>query len=514
MIKDTLNKDQKRIFDMMVNGENVYLAGNAETGKSYLIRAFIEYCEDNGITILKSASTGIAAVNIGGVTIHSLMKLSGDDLQTKELVKIVKKIPSKVKEVLQLAQALLIDEISMLRIDLFDKVMAYIQLENQDRQKHHRKPIQLIFVGDFFQLAPVINKKNGDDTVLQEAYGKNVGAGYAFQSRCWKAMGVKLCMLTEIVRQNDSAFCNALDQCKLGNAACLPFFRENTAKAPIEDAVWLYGKNESAFKKNQECLAKIESPLRCYEAQYEGSAVKEDGLCEEKLWLKEGARVLMTVNDNMTQQYFNGTMGTVVTLARNAVTVQIDDGDVVVIERKNYEKKEYVEEKVTEVITNEDGTKSEKVTTVLTLRTVGSAKQFPMKLGYAITIHKSQGQTYEAMNLSPEIFAIGQLYVALSRCKTVQKLYISSPLTSRMLMTSRQVIAYYENPDEYSFFGDDEDMVNISIPQKYKAVVERLMKSITGREDEFASVLRAFEKSKSAKYADGSEQLSLFDKAG
>lgn len=510
MIENTLNADQKRYFDKMVNGENVYLAGNAGTGKSYLIRAFCEYCEDHDIKILKSASTGIAAVNIGGVTVHSLFKLSGRDLQTMELVKPTKKIPDKVKEVISLAQVLLIDEISMMRIDLFDRVMGYILLENQSREKKHRKPIQLIFVGDFFQLAPVINKKNMDDKFLKDAYGKDVGAGYCFQSRLWKTMNVQLCVLTEIVRQDDAEFCKALDQCKKGDADCLPYFDSHTAKAPIDNAVWLYGKNDSAFKKNQECLQALSTPMRCFDAVYNGDCTKEDGMAEDKLWLKQGARVLMTSNDP-NQRYFNGSMGTVSSFGGDYILVKIDGGDTIAVERKSYEKQEYVEEKVTEEITDENGKKVTKETTTLALKTTGKVEQFPMKLGYAITIHKSQGQTYEAMNLSPEIFAIGQLYVALSRCKYVDRLYVSNPLTSRMLMTSKEVIAYYENPDEYSYFGDDEDMVSVVVPQKHKAIVERMLIAMSGREQEFVKLLREFEKSKADTYADGSRQLSFGD---
>ena len=134
MIENTLNADQKRYFDKMINGENVYLAGNAGTGKSYLVRAFCEYCKEHDIKILKSASTGAAAVNIVGVTVHSLFKLSGRDLQTMELVKVKNNIPEKVKEVLALAQVLLIDEISMMRIDLFERIMGYVLLENQNRK--------------------------------------------------------------------------------------------------------------------------------------------------------------------------------------------------------------------------------------------------------------------------------------------------------------------------------------------------------------------------------------------
>lgn len=509
--KYSLKADQKDYFYKLVDGENVYLAGNAGTGKSHLIRAYIEFCERVGRKLLKSASTGIAAVNIGGVTVHSLFKLSGNDLQTANLVKPVKSIPEKVKQVLKLAQTLLIDEISMLRIDLFDKIMSYILLENQDRLKHGRNPIQLIFVGDFFQLAPVVNKTNLDDKFLKEAYGRDVGFGYCFQSRYWKTMGMQLCILTEVIRQNDADYCRALDQCKIGDSACLEFFASRTAKAEIPDAIWLYGKNDSAFKKNQECLKKLESPLRCFEAQYSGDAVKEDGICEDKLWLKVGARVLMTANDT-NHRYYNGSMGTIIKLSDDVIVVEIDDDDAdgyISVDRKTYEKHNYVEKVTTETITNPDGSTSEKKTTELVLETTGKVEQFPMKLGYAITIHKSQGQTYEAMNLSPEIFTVGQLYVALSRCKSAEKMYISSPLASRMLLTSKQVIAYYESPETYSFFGDGESMVNIAVPQKHKAIVERVLKAIGGREDEFARVLRAFEKNKS----EGYDQLSLFDQA-
>jgi ATP-dependent exoDNAse (exonuclease V) alpha subunit len=509
VIENTLNADQKRYFDKMVDGKNVCLTGDAGTGKSYLVRAFCEYCKEHDIKVLKSASTGAAAVNIVGVTVHSLFKLSGRDLQTMELVKVKHYIPDKVKEILSLAQVLLIDESSMMRIDLFDRIMGYILIENQNREKKHRKPIQLIFVGDFFQLAPVINTANMDDKFLKEAYGKDVGAGYCFQSRLWKMMNVELCVLTEIVRQDDAEFCKALDQCKRGDADCLSYFNEHTAKEPIKDAIWLFGKNDSAFKKNQECLQALDAPMRCFDAVYSGDCTKEDGITEDKLWLKLGARVLMTSNDP-NQRYFNGSMGTVTRFGSDCIFVKIDNGDVIAVERKSYEKQEYVEEKVSEEITDENGNKLTKETTTLALKTTGKVEQFPMKLGYAITIHKSQGQTYEAMNLSPEIFAIGQLYVALSRCKYVDKLYISSPLTRRMLMTSKEVIAYYENPDEYSYFGDDEDMVSVCIPSKHKAIVERMLIAVNGREQEFVKLLREFEKSKAA-CADGCKQLSFDD---
>lgn len=504
------NPDQKDYFYQMIEGANIYLAGNAGTGKSHLIRGFIAFCERTKKKLLKSASTGIAAVNIGGVTIHSLFGLSANDLQTVNLVKPVKSIPSKVKKVLEIAQILLVDEISMVRIDLFDKIMSYILIENQERERKGRKPVQLIFVGDFFQLPPVIDsKKTMDDKVLKEAYGRDVGAGYCFQSRLWKTMNMKLCMLTEVVRQSDEQFCDALDKCKLGDKSCLNYFMQNASKYETKDAIWLYGKNASAFEKNKECLNELKTRIRCFEAEYDGSATKDDGLCEDKLWLKEGARVLMTANDP-SHRFYNGSMGTVIKFGDDYIAVRIDgDNGTITVNRKSYEKREYVEEVVTETIDKPDGTQEKKSVSTLTLKVTGSVEQYPMKLGYAITIHKSQGQTYEAMNLAPEIFTIGQLYVAMSRCKTIENVFIDRPLNEAMLRTSKQVIMYYESPETYSFFPEEESVVSVLVPKKHKTIIERLEKSLVGREDEFIKLLRAFEK----KRTDENVQLSLLDEA-
>lgn len=495
MISDTLNADQKRVFDKMVQGNNIYLAGNAGTGKSYLIKAFIEYCEKHKIKILKSASTGIAAVGIEGVTVHSLFKLGGNDLHTINLVKEVKSIPDKAKKVLSIAEVLLIDEISMMRIDLFDRIMSYILIENSARKQKGAKELQLIFVGDFFQLAPVINKKNKDDEILKGAYGKDVGEGYCFQSRYWKIMDVKLEILTKIIRQTDEDFCKALDKCKVGDSSCISYFEENMSANSIENAIWLYGKNDSAFQKNKECLDKLKTPMRCFAAKYSGAATKDDGFCEDKLFLKAGARVLMTSNDK-AGRFYNGSMGTIVhfDVQDDSINVKIDGkSGVTKVYRNSYDKYEYEETTVKETVTDKDGNTVEKETATLVLKNVGSVKQFPMKLGYAITIHKSQGQTYDAMNLSPEIFCVGQLYVALSRCKDISRLYISEKLTKYMFKTSKEVITYYENPEKYSFF--DDNYVKIMLPEKYKRIVERVIDVLDKRgEDSFMTMLRDYEK--------------------
>ena len=212
-----LNAGQKAVMQKLQAGENVFITGNAGTGKSFLVSAYTAYCKEHGIELVRTAPTGIAAQNISGATLHSQFKLK----TTLDFEK-----PKKVPEWLKQTDALLIDEISMVRIDVFDKIMQYVAIANEKRPKS-KKPIQMVFCGDFFQLAPVIPQ--GDKPHLTQFYKKSVQDGYCFQSSYWKMFQVQLCKLTEVVRQDDKNFCAALDLCKEGNASCLSYFNTHMA---------------------------------------------------------------------------------------------------------------------------------------------------------------------------------------------------------------------------------------------------------------------------------------------
>lgn len=306
--------------------------------------AYTAYCKEHGIELVRTAPTGIAAQNISGATLHSQFKLK----TTLDFEK-----PKKVPEWLKQTDALLIDEISMVRIDVFDKIMQYVAIANEKRPKS-KKPIQMVFCGDFFQLAPVIPQ--GDKPHLTQFYKKSVQDGYCFQSSYWKMFQVQLCKLTEVVRQDDKNFCAALDLCKEGNASCLSYFNTHMATKENPNAIWLCGKNATAYQRNMEALDKLAGAKIYAKAEYNDTTEK-DRLCDDLFVYKIGARVVMLVND-VYGAYQNGSMGTIIsTFGDDEIVVKIDGNDVPVrVERRKYTKSEYVVKEEQEIVRNKDGT--------------------------------------------------------------------------------------------------------------------------------------------------------------
>ena len=577
----TLNEEQKNAFDRLADGENIFITGNAGTGKSYLVRAFDEHCLLNGIHIVKTAPTGIAANEIGGATLHHQFKLKVG-LDFNPITKL-----NHCHDFLMFTDVLLIDEISMVRIDIFDKLMQIIGLANQQRAEKHKKPIQLVFVGDFFQLPPVISK--AERPHLTREYKRSVYQGYCFQSTRWRTFDVKMINLTHVIRQSDVEFCSALDSCKMGDASCLPFIRKYSAEEKIKDAIWICGKNQTAFDKNQRELGKLPGETYTSEAVYKGSASEKDKLCDDKFNFKIGAKVVMLTNDTTNHYYQNGSIGTIVGKSADNITVSFDvkQGNehikkCVEIQKAVFSKYEYclkdttappdgLKQSVEDILlhpnldssTGKDkwevksenriegvcyyiyhkgilqgrvikpanvseetepvrgwqrpskGKKSKKASEPvytfenapdttdvvremiarafiaqdikmanvsvkkrytkndmkLVKEEIGKAEQYPMRLGYAVTVHKSQGQTYDAMNFIPEIWDNGQLYVALSRCKTIKNIFVDGCLYDSMVKTSSEVLKFYNDPESYTFFDESDNIVSEDFPKKIQSKV-------------------------------------------
>lgn len=441
-IYDTLNDDQKLAFQMLVYGQdsgvNYFLTGNAGTGKSYLIEAFYRFCCLNGLTMLKCAPTGVAATNIGGVTMHRMFRLPlsvlTDKLEGNQFANIYK--------IISHADVMFVDEISMARLDMFGNAMCQIREANKIRERSKKPPVQVIVCGDFGQLMPVVTEQ--DRNLYRQLTGKDIGTGCCYNSKWWFGeMQFQPILLSQPMRQTDSAFCRALDNLKIGIKSDIDYLNANTAQQPIKDGIWLCGYNNTAAEKNARGIYELPGEELTSHAVISGKANIRQSNFVETLIYKPGARVVMTMRElkNPNSPYDNGSLGTILEARRDEVKIRLDRGPIVYVPKVKLPFYEY------EVC----GGKVEP-------KEVGYIIQFPFKIGYAITIHKSQGQTYDQMNVVPEIFAPGQLYVAMSRCREVGKIYVQpdrygNRITPEKVMPNPEVIKFLiEQDSKYSAF--------------------------------------------------------------
>lgn len=412
-----LNTEQSKTMEIFRSGMNVFLTGEAGSGKSTVLNYYIDELRAQGKNVLVTAQTGIAALNINGSTIHRQFRLPARVL-------VEEPQPYNVTREILSADVIIIDEISMCRIDLFEFVMKVIIRADETRvNKLGKTAIQVIVCGDFSQLPPVVT--DNDREILNEYFGYDIGYGFAFQSRLWRDMSFYNINLSQIMRQDDPVFVKYLSMARVGNKDCIPYFQYQSCVVPKENAIMLCGTNKAALEKNEEELNKIEGESREYIASIVGDVKKSDKVTDDVLVLKVGARVMTLVNDEM-DRYRNGSFGTVVAMFEDHVALKMDTGVYVNIPKYDWD-----------VITYKLEDKK------LTQTVVGTFTQLPLKLAWAITIHKSQGQTYDAVNLNPWSWDAGQLYVALSRVKSIDGLYLTQNIQDKFLIAAPDVLRFY-----------------------------------------------------------------------
>ena len=443
---NALTPDQQKVLQRLWAGDSMFLTGGAGTGKTFLIRRFVEGREG----VLLFAPTGKAAVNIGGVTLHSFFKASIGIIDRSQYLKPddnpAGKIGNVNADVLKAAKTIVIDEISTCRSDLFEYVTSIIKAAEHNWNKSY----QIILTGDFFQLPPIVDKGKDAQLAWKRTQPNNPN-GWAFKSPDWKFDSVSL---HKVVRQNDRDFSEALNRIRIGDNEGLVWINQHYQHGqPIGDYITVASKNKLVNDANEQklkALKKQGAPSKKYKLHKPTLTV--DGInnraenndwksvCEELLDVCIGARVMCLCNHiirnnndgatiNQNESYYNGETGTVTKLYANSVKVRLDRGIVVEIDRYKWYVYEY----------RIKNAQIEKVT-------IGEFEQIPLRLAWASTVHKSQGMTYTTpvyIDTSAPFFAPGMAYVALSRTTKIENLYISAPLKSSSLLTSQEVQDFY-----------------------------------------------------------------------
>lgn len=395
-----LTTGQQKFIDLALSGQNIFLTGKAGTGKSFVIKEFIKRCNKN---VAKLGTTGIAATNIGGQTIHSFFGINPFEVYNG---KNAKKLSRKKRKVIEKTEVIVIDEVSMLRVDVLDAISGTMMYNGLGRLSDK----QVVFIGDMKQL-PVI-QSGKEQHIINSMYKSHS----FYDAKCYKYLNVIEVELTEIKRQSDIRFIEALNNIREGKKD--EYFRQFASKTPNKGII-LAPHNSTVDKYNSKELNKLKGNLISLKAQVDGDINPKDYPVDSEIYVKNGAKIMYCIN-NKEAGLVNGDLG--VLIIRDDKFFFVKNGYETEIQRHTFENKKYVVEEVRKE------TKEGKIiyTEELKLKKVGEMTQYPIKLAYALSIHKSQGMTFEevTVDISRRCFVPGQMYVALSRCRTPDGLKI------------------------------------------------------------------------------------------
>lgn len=408
-----LTKSQNEAMDLLLKGQNVFLTGEAGTGKSFLLNQFVTKVKDRNV--LLTAPTGIAALNINGATLHRTFHLATDIVRLAQ-----EPTEDSISDVVKKADILIIDEISMCRLDVFEKVLKSILKAD--------KKIQIVLVGDFLQLPPVLVEKEKE--AYESYHGKKI---FAFESDLWKEFNFVTKQLTEVVRQKDLDFIANLNKCRYGDKCCLDYF--NNLDNEVENVIQICGRNKDVKMINNSALRKLKGKKMTYEASTrimdsDYRINDSDKAVDDSITLKVGAKVMLAVNLAKDGVY-NGQLGIVKELNETSVVVDFE-GKEVEISAYTWVINAY------ELFDNKPR-----------LVEIARYTQIPLKLAFAITVHKSQGQTFEKAIVHPDLWQAGQLYVALSRVAKSDGLFLYSKIKDEFLIADQRVLDFYNQKNDF-----------------------------------------------------------------
>lgn len=477
-----LAQEQENALQEMLSGKNVFLTGEAGTGKSTIVKEFQRRVNKNCVFL---APTGIAAVNIGGSTIHSFLCFAPGPMNEETIGTVSNK---HRKALIRNAEIIVIDEISMVRGDLFwaiDHRLRQIATCGDKKKPFGGK--QIILVGDFFQLPPVV-KSEEEERVLIETFG----GIFAFQTKTWDMANFKCCCLKTIHRQsNDALFLSILNHIR-HNEITLRDLHDSAEGALLNvkemlnkhanisiplavPPVCLCTTNREANILNSLTNERSEGDCQTFSAIVKGVFNEKDFPTPAKLELKKGARVMTLINRRTPAgvlEFVNGDVGEVVGFLKQAgeqlIQIKLDNGKIVNISPNEW--KNYVYELKIDAKTGKE---------MIVQKEVGSFIQFPLKLAYAMTIHKSQGMSVDAalIKLGNGCFAHGQLYTALSRCRSLKNLRIDREIYDEDIIVNPAVVDFYNAIEDKH---PKATTVNIEVPEEYQDAVREFLRSLMG----------------------------------
>ncbi len=463
------------------SSRHIFLTGNAGTGKTTFLRHIVEHTYKQTAIV---APTGIAALNAGGVTLHSMFHLPfggflpvrnanlppflmGKLHDNDSIVKNMRMNKTK-RKVLQSLELLIIDEVSMLRADLLDAVDFILRMVRK-RMQEPFGGVQILFIGDMLQLPPVV--KEDEWTELRNYYNSM----FFFDARALHYDTPVYIELEKIYRQSDDRFIGLLNNLRKNtitseDALLLnQHYKPNYKARPDEGIITLTTHNYKADQLNSTALASLKEREFTYDAEIVGDFPEHQYPLERKLKLKVGAQVMYIKNDPTgSGRFYNGKIGTVTHLSSDEIFVKCtDDNNSIRVDRYEWENNHFSFSE----ITNE-------IESVI----AGSYSHFPLKLAWAITVHKSQGLTFEKAIVDVEgAFSAGQVYVALSRLRSLDGLILTSNIKRDSLFTDAHVLAYSDKKPE------TKQLLEIIDDESYKYFVNNILHAYS-----FSPLLREF----------------------
>lgn len=413
-----LAPEQQAVYDTIeTTREHIFVTGRAGTGKSTLLN---HLADNTSKQLVICAPTGVAALNVGGQTIHSLFRLPIGVIADHEI-----RQAADVRKLLNTIETLVIDEISMVNADLLDAIDRSLR---QARQKPYEAfgGVQLVLFGDPFQLAPVPG-----DADERAYFSDQYRSLWFFDAKVWEATDLRIYELGVIHRQHEEEFKFMLNAVRHGGVTAEIAKRLNDTgarPAPTEGAITLATRNDTVNAINARALARLPGRVLTAKAEVTGDFGGRSYPADEALELKVGAQVMFLRNDS-DQRWVNGSVGTVTRIA-DTVWVEID-GEEHEVQPSIWEKFKYSYSAVTKELKRD---------------IVAEFQQFPLRLAWAVTIHKSQGKTYDRaiVDLGQRSFAPGQTYVALSRITALDGLYLTRPLRPADIIVDDDVRRFME----------------------------------------------------------------------